>query len=165
MNGRLIIVATIAGLAGFAGGVPFGTSPRNGAERPSRAPVPMPPREHPPGELVRQIKEQGELLAELAGKIDRLAGSAAGQESRGSLSRDRAAPAAVDPLPDPEAMHRAEELVGAALGTGVWSEHDRDELRGLLPHLEAARREALMRKLIVALNNGAMHAQVTGPPF
>jgi hypothetical protein len=75
-----------------------------------------------------------------------------------------------DPLPAPSQaaierfdIERAE--IDQEIRRGTWTASDRERLRSALPGLTPEMREALMRQLVVAANEGRIHSETHGPLF
>ncbi|MCP3143011.1 hypothetical protein [Pyxidicoccus xibeiensis] len=64
-----------------------------------------------------------------------------------------------------ELLARGEEVVVSALGTGRWRTEDVLALRAVLPGMPKAQREALLRRLITARNEGRLTPDEGGPLF
>jgi hypothetical protein len=71
------------------------------------------------------------------------------------------------PLP-PEAIESAEKarvMIEGAVGSGRWTEQNRDDLRALLRKIPGEEREELIRRVITALNAQQLKFQSPGSPF
>ncbi len=70
--------------------------------------------------------------------------------------------------PDPTRLamsQDAQHLVDKALSARRWTEHDAQSFRMLAPNLPESHRQALMRQLAMAVNEGRLQLDTRGPPF
>jgi hypothetical protein len=169
LGGWLLTVA-LAGLGGYT----LATSPGS-------CPVPTDPG------VLEQLEQQRALLVSLRAQVSALdlrlaehARSPAPALAPASASTPAAsAQAAAEPQPSEEEVEReeraraeaealvarGERMVDTALGTGRWRSEDVHALRALLPQMPKAQREALLSRLITALNEGRLTPEERGLLF
>jgi hypothetical protein len=164
------VAFSVAALVGFCVGVGGATlfwkrqtAVAGAAPPPAVRGAPSPPRfqaERAGGCLdevrMRQMLEQA-LDRRLAGLLE-----------PGALAPD---PAPSAPRPEttaPEAQAAADELqrrLQAALGSGVWTDQDREAARPLVAKLAFATRERLLQQIVQAVNAGQLRMGSPEPPF
>jgi hypothetical protein len=104
-------------------------------------------------------------LAELRAEMARLAAS---RPAQGELVAPAAvaAPAPVPPTAEGvAASERAEQQVDEAIARGAWTDRERRALRGVMTELTNEQTEVVMSKLVLAINDGRLKPDASGPLF
>jgi hypothetical protein len=178
MQTRLISVMTAVAMAAACGigGFALGQAKSHGIDSETK-------------QLLRRDAEQMEALRAITQRCgdDREAARAIGSIDEQSLSRladlvasrleshAKPAPEAhtvpTAPSPPPPsaesqaAIDKANSILDGAIAGGVWRDQESAQFRQLLPHMDGPQSGEVVRKLVVAINDGTVAVRTTGPAF
>jgi hypothetical protein len=167
----MVAIAAACGVGGFA----LGQSKTHGIDSETKQLLRKEAEQIDAMRTMRQVGEDREASRATASideqSLSRLADLVAARLQSGAKPGREAPAAQPAPAPPPPsaasraAVDKANSILDGAIAGGVWRDQESAQFRKLIPQMDGPEGGEVVRKLVVAINDGTMAVRTTGPAF